>query len=76
MKTNPSPNQNGWSQYQKLVLFQLETLTDRVDDVEKRLAKMDRHLTVLRWQAKATAAVFGAVAGMIPLTLNWIFRNG
>ena len=67
---------NGWSQYQKLVLFQLETLTDRVDDVEKRLGKMDRHLTVLRWQAKATAAVFGAVAGLIPFTLSWIFRNG
>jgi len=66
MTTNSPPNKNGWSQYQKLVLFQLETLTERVDEVEKRLTKMDRHLTVLRWQAKATAAVFGAVAGMIP----------
>jgi hypothetical protein len=74
MTTKP-PN-NGWSQYQKLVLFQLESLTDRVEEVEKRLSKMDRHLTVLRWHAKATAAVFGAVAGMIPLTLHWMFRNG
>jgi hypothetical protein len=76
MTTNSPPNKNGWSQYQKLVLFQLETLTDRVEEVEKRLGKMDRHLTVLRWQAKATAAAFGAVAGLIPLTLHWIFRNG
>jgi len=69
------PEDNGWSEYQKLVIHRLDNLDIRVNRIETKLHKMDNSITGLRWHARATAAVFGAVAGFVPLLLSWMFRN-
>lgn len=74
--TKTPQNGNGWSQYQKLVIFRLEEIEKRLDANESKLQELDRHIIGLRWRAKATGAIFGGVAGVVPLLLSWAFRNG
>ena len=68
-------NQNGWSEYQKLVLHRLDSLDMRVSKIEDRLSRMDSHITGLRWRAKTMGAFFGAMAGSIPLVISWLWSK-
>lgn len=68
-------NKNGWSEYQKLVLHRLDSLDSRVSKIEDRLTRMDTHIVGLRWKAKTMGAIFGAMAGCIPIIMSWVLSN-
>jgi hypothetical protein len=60
--------ENGWNEYQKLVISQLNDCRSRLSTIERRLTRMEVDVGMLR--VKATA--WGAVAGTIPATLMWL----
>jgi sensor domain CHASE-containing protein len=53
---------NGWQEYKRLVINELERANHRLDLVDKRLANMEKHITVLQTKAATWAA---AVAFLI-----------
>ena len=78
----PPQNTNGWSEYQKLVLYRLDTIEDRLKDNDDTLEKMNKrisilgtHVNKLRWRAKTIASVFGLFAGMVPLLVSWVLKK-
>lgn len=54
--------QTGWSAYEKLVLDRLDTLDDRVGNVEAQIVLARIDIATL----KVKAGMWGAVAGMVP----------
>lgn len=47
---------NGWSEYKRLVINELERANRRLDMMDKRLSRMERNITVLQTKAAAWAA--------------------
>jgi hypothetical protein len=63
--------ENGWGEYKRLVLAQLESLTDEVRSLRDEVAK----LRVDVGQLKVQAAGWGVVAGAgISLLLRFAFK--
>lgn len=48
---------NGWDQYKKLVLHELERTNNRLTDIDKRLNHIERKLSVLDTKVYASAFV-------------------
>jgi len=55
---NPGSNggTNGWAEYKRLVISELERANHRLDMMDKRLSRLEKHLTVLQTKAAAWAA--------------------
>ena len=47
---------NGWDQYKRLVINELERTNKRLDTMDKRLAKIERNIVVLQTKAATWAA--------------------
>jgi hypothetical protein len=47
---------NGWAEYKRLVINELERANHRLDMMDKRLGRMEKHITVLQTKAAAWAA--------------------
>jgi F0F1-type ATP synthase assembly protein I len=63
---------NGWNEYKRRVLFQLDHLTDRSDVIEKKIDETKEHLSKQITDVekdivmiKAKAAAYGGIAGLI-----------
>lgn len=67
-------SENGWSEYQKLVLHRLEETERRLHSIEGRLqvlsGTVDRHSERLIMMS----ATFGFIAGLIPLGVTLLFQ--
>ena len=47
---------NGWDQYKRLVIHELENTNTRLGQMDKRLAKIERSIVVLQTKAATWAA--------------------
>tara|TARA_R100000808_G_C2107285_1_gene122500 strand:+ start:764 stop:1000 length:237 start_codon:yes stop_codon:yes gene_type:complete len=47
---------NGWAEYKRLVINELERANHRLDMMDKRLGRMEKHITILQTKAAAWAA--------------------
>lgn len=52
----PSTQTNGWDEYKRLVIHELERTNRRLDMVDKRLSKIERNITILQTKAATWAA--------------------
>ena len=52
---------NGWDEYKRLVINELERANKRLDMVDKRLSKIERNLTVLQTKAYVASAIIAVV---------------
>jgi len=53
---NGNGGTNGWAEYKRLVINELERANHRLDMMDKRLGRMEKHITVLQTKAAAWAA--------------------
>ena len=53
---NKNGGTNGWAEYKRLVIHELESTNIRLDRLDKRLAKIEQRLTVLQTKAATYAA--------------------
>ena len=49
-------NSNGWDQYKRLVIHELENTNSRLERMDKRLARIERNITILQTKAATWAA--------------------
>ena len=47
---------NGWQEYKRLVINELDRANNRLDIMDKRLGRMVKHITVLQTKATTWAA--------------------
>ena len=47
---------NGWQEYKRLVINELDRANNRLDIMDKRLGRMEKHITVLQTKATTWAA--------------------
>lgn len=59
---------NGWPEYQKMVLRQLEQLDDDIKSLESQVIRLRIDVA----QLKVKAGMWGAVAGMVPALITAI----
>ncbi len=52
---------NGWAEYKRLVLHELETTNKRLTILDKRLSKIERNITVLQTKAAMYAVGIAAI---------------
>ena len=57
--------ENGWSQYQKLVVGKLDDHDGKFTSIEDKLTKIQVDLATL----KVKAGVWGGIAGLIPVVI-------
>jgi hypothetical protein len=64
-------NTNGWGEYKKFVIHELERMNDRLEVVDKRLSKIDRNLTILQTKAYVAAAVVAIIfSGIVSVIIT------
>ena len=56
---------NGWAQYQKLVMEKLEMHDDKFSNIDSKLTQIQIDIATL----KVKAGVWGGVAGLIPVVI-------
>lgn len=56
---------NGWTQYQKLVLAELERHSEQLDRLSKQITHLDIELAML----KVKAGAWGLIGGLIPVAI-------
>jgi hypothetical protein len=67
--------ENGWVEYKRLVLQQLETLTAEVKELRKDLTEAVRSLREDVWKLKVKAAGWGGVAALlVTVVLKFVFK--
>lgn len=63
------PNPNGWNEWSKHVLTELERLSKVCDDIRKQQERIRIDIATL----KVKSGVWGAIAGLIPSGLVLIY---
>ena len=64
-------NTNGWDEYKKLVVHELERSNQRLDMMDKRLGNIEQRLTVVHTKVYMVASVISAaIAGLLNFFLN------
>ena len=63
---------NGWTEYKRLVLNELERTNHRLDMVDKRLLKIERHLAIVQtkvatWAAGIAIIISGGMSFLIKI---------
>ena len=61
----PEPKQNGWNEYSKLILSELERHSSQFKEVIKAVQDVDKRITVLEVKAGLWGVAGGLVAGGI-----------
>jgi hypothetical protein len=59
------PETNGWMEYKRLVLQQLESLTDEVKELRDEVSRLRVDVGQLKVQAASWGAVAGIFAGLL-----------
>ena len=55
------PSTNGWDEYKKLVINELERANKRLDVMDRRLGHIERNIAVLQTKSYITAAAIAFV---------------
>ena len=64
-------SENGWDEYKRLVVHELERCNQRLDRIDKRLHTLDRRLTIVYTKVYvATFFVSAGITGLIQFILN------
>lgn len=63
-------SQNGWGEYKRLVVHELERLNNKLEEMDDHVQKIDRDVLAL----KIRASVWGAVAGFAVSLIPALFR--
>jgi VIT1/CCC1 family predicted Fe2+/Mn2+ transporter len=66
-------SENGWSEYQRLVLHRLDDSEQRLVKIERSLSKLSSVAATHSERLAATAGVFGFFAGLVPVVLVLIW---
>jgi len=62
--------QNGWSQYKKLIIHELEGTERQLDRILRRMSKLEQKLTVVHTKIYVAASVAAAVfTGLVQLVM-------
>ena len=61
--------ENGWNEYQKLILYRLDEQGEKLDSIEARLQKVQIAVTVLKLKMAAIGTISGSIAGAIMVAL-------
>jgi len=62
--------QNGWSQYKKLIIHELEGTERQLDRILRRMSKLEQKLTVVQTKIYVAASVAAAVfTGLVQLVM-------
>jgi len=62
--------QNGWSQYKKLIIHELEGTERQLDRILRRMSKLEQRLTVVQTKIYVAASVAAAVfTGLVQLVI-------
>jgi len=70
---NDSTPTNGWDQWQRLVLYRLDTIGASIKAIQQELSTLDRRVTVIEVKAMVVGAVAGLVAsGLVTWLVNSI----
>ena len=64
--------ENGWSQYQNLVLHRLESMEERLVHVAGRLRKIEGRFWVLDTKAGMMGGIAGFIAAAVPMLLAYL----
>ena len=73
-RTPGLPNSNGWSEWGKHVLKELERLNDCYEEQQKIMQQIQVEIAML----KVKSSVWGGIAGLIPssaLLIYYIIKN-
>ncbi len=70
-ETRPGES-NGWDQYKRLVIHELENTNLRLGQMDKRLAKIERNIVILQtkaatWAASIAIIISGGVSLLIKI---------
>ena len=60
---------NGWGEYQKLVLNELERLNEQQEKINVKIDKLAIEIATLR----VKAGMWGALAGTVPALVTFLF---
>ena len=71
-ETHREGSSNGWDQYKRLVIHELESTNLRLDRMEKRLSKIERNIVILQtkaatWAASIAIIISGGVSLLIKI---------
>jgi hypothetical protein len=67
---DPQETQNGWSQYKKLIIHELQGTERQLDRILRRLGKLEQKLTVVQTKIYVAASVAAAVfTGLVQLVM-------
>lgn len=68
MVENGNGNGNGtsWTEYRKLVLANIETLTNAVKELNTKIGEMQVTIAKLETSLSIRSGIWGAIAGLIP----------
>ena len=57
---------------ERLILYRLDSIEERLSVIDKRLHALDLHVAGYKAQAKLTAGIVGCIAGAIPAIISII----
>jgi hypothetical protein len=64
---------NGWDQYKRLVISELERTNNKLEQMDKRLSHIERHIAVLQTKSASYAAgVALLISGGISLVIKFL----
>ena len=66
---NDSPNANGWDEYKRLVMNELEDLGSKFDKMQEDITTMREEVASL----KVKSGIWGAIAGLIPTVILLVY---
>ena len=61
-------DENGWAQYQKLVMEKLGDHVDKFSNIDNKLTQIQVDIATLKVQA----GVWGGIAGLVPVVLGLV----
>jgi len=72
---NQYESTNGWTVNKKLVLHRLEEIEHDARNIEKKVTKLQQDMAVHKAQSRMYAGAVGAIAGLIPALLTFVFSR-
>ncbi len=69
---------NGWREYQKLVLAELENLNKGLKELGIKVSKMEIQAAIMNTKQKASMTLYGAIGSAIPVMVGlaiWLIKS-
>lgn len=66
MSESNGNGKDSWTEYRKLVLANIETLTETVKELKEKISDMNVTIAKLETSLSIKSGIWGAIAGLIP----------